>query len=263
MDKNIEELFVDYLNSSPEQKETLRQQLVKSGVDVEKLEKLYDQMGQITVPPPDEKMTEDFYQMLENQKRTLKYKTNWIEETLTKLRKTFRNPYVIRFAYSMCLFLAGWFIGINYTTGDTASQEQFQYMSSEISEMKKMLTYTMLNQPSPAERIKAIHYIRSLSHVDDQMISAMLHILNHDPNVNVRLVTLETLLNFAERSQVRNGLIHSINQQGSPIIQLSLANSMILLKDKEAIGQLKELLRKKDLNYTVRKRIEKSLKMLI
>ncbi len=68
------------------------------------------------------------------------------------------------------------------------------------------------------------------------------------PNVNVRLTTLEALTHFARDPVVREGLIQSILQQESPLVQAALADVMLKLQEKRAIQPFKKLLQQKDLN---------------
>jgi hypothetical protein len=92
---------------------------------------------------------------------------------------------------------------------------------------------------------------------------ALLTTLNNDPNVNVRLVTLDALVRFARDPLVREGLIKSIAQQDSPLMQSAIADVMVKLQEKGSVQSLQELLRKKDINEMVRKKIEQSIHRLI
>jgi HEAT repeat protein len=126
-----------------------------------------------------------------------------------------------------------------------------------------MMTINMLDQDSPSARIKTINQIKNLSEIDDAIITALLHTLNNDPNLNVRLVTVELLIQFCDNNRIREGLIYSITKQESPLIQIALIDLMVGIKERAAIAQFKELLEKKDLNDVVRTRIEENLKLLI
>jgi hypothetical protein len=86
--------------------------------------------------------------------------------------------------------------------------------------------------------------------------------LNNDPNVNVRLTTLEALTHFARDPVVREGLIQSILQQESPLVQAALADVMLRLQEKRAIPSFKKLLLQKDLNGMVRTKIEETITRL-
>jgi len=263
MDKKTEMLFSEYLQSSGEQKQEIRQKLAALGVNVEELEQIYQDLDQLHTPSPGPEMTENFYRMLNNEKRILRQKSSGLEELIARIKGVLRKPVVIRTAYSLILLVVGWLTGF-YTQADRDQADtHLQYMSAEIRQMKKMVAFSMLNQSSPTERIKALHYLHNNSLFDDQTTGQLFEILNEDPNVNVRLVALETLLEYSDLPGVRTGLLNSINQQQSPIIQITLVKSMVQLKDEQAVHYLKKLLRDEELNYIVREQVERSLKLLI
>jgi len=62
---------------------------------------------------------------------------------------------------------------------------------------------------------------------------------------------------------VRQGLVKSIPNQESPILQITLANLMVALQEKASIEPFKQLLKQKQLDTTVKKRIEKSIESII
>lgn len=95
------------------------------------------------------------------------------------------------------------------------------------------------------------------------MIDALLATLNNDPNVNVRLSTLDALTHLANHPEVRQGLIQSISQQDSPLMQLAIADLMLKLQEKRSVSQLKELLKQKNLDHSVRDKISQTIKILI
>ncbi len=95
------------------------------------------------------------------------------------------------------------------------------------------------------------------------MVDALLETLNDDPNVNVRLVTLEALVKFANEPAVRQGLVQSIANQESPLMQSAIADVMVKLQEKRSVRSLQELLKKSDLNESIRSKIEMSISKLM
>jgi len=81
--------------------------------------------------------------------------------------------------------------------------------------------------------------------------------------VHRQLVALEALLEFSADPRIRNGIVNSIVHQQSPLLQLALTDAILQMKDKDAIELLKNLLARKDLNFTVRERITETINILI
>ena len=94
-------------------------------------------------------------------------------------------------------------------------------------------------------------------------MDALFTTLNEDPNVNVRLATLDALVKLAHDPKVREGLVRSIDLQDSPIMQSAIADVMVKLQEKSSVQYLQKLLGKKDLNQMVKINIEKSIQKLI
>ena len=75
-------------------------------------------------------------------------------------------------------------------------------------------------------------------------------------------MTLEALTHYTENPLVREGLVQSILQQESPLVQAALADVMLRLQEKKAIKPLKKLLQQKGLNEMVKTRIEETISRL-
>jgi len=95
------------------------------------------------------------------------------------------------------------------------------------------------------------------------VIGALFTTLNGDPNVNVRLATLDALVKLADEPKVREGLVRCIDLQESPLMQSAIADAMVKLQEKSSVMSLKKLLGKKGLNQMVKTNIEKSIQKLI
>ena len=265
-DLMIEELVLKYLegNRTQKQKEEIKTRLKELGYDIRDLDNLItlnDQLDKIPSAKPSLAMTDKFYEMLNDYKLQNHKNKNPLGLFFGWLKSHNYQKGVFRFAYSIIILFVGWAIGF-WISPNPRVDTQLEFMVSEIKELKTMMSITMLNQPSPTERIKAINALQSINHGDGRVVNALLTTLNTDKNVNVRLFALDVLVQKADNPQVRQGLINSIGRQDSPLMQLALADAMITLREKEAIGQFKLLLQKKELNYSVREKISKSLKIL-
>lgn len=140
--------------------------------------------------------------------------------------------------------------------------KQLEALTAQVHEMRELMMLSLLQNPSASERIRAVSYTNEIGHVNPTVAAALLATLNSDPNVNVRLTTLEALTHFARDPVVREGLIQSILQQESPLVQAALADVMLKLQEKRAVQPFKKLLQEKDLNGMVRVKIEQTITQL-
>ncbi|MGC4038324.1 MAG: zf-HC2 domain-containing protein [Chitinophagaceae bacterium] len=173
----------------------------------------------------------------------------------------------LKIAAAFILVLAGFAAGylVNRPTSPVVYnyKEQVDSLSAQMHDMKEIMMLSMLENPSASERIKAVGYTSEINIANNKTIEALLTTLNNDPNVNVRLVTLEALTHYAGDPVVREGLVQSIIQQQSPQVQAALADAMLKLQEKKSINAFKKLLQQKELNNQVRTKIEQTISRLI
>jgi len=111
--------------------------------------------------------------------------------------------------------------------------------------------------------LQGINEANKIEKTDEKVINALLQTLNNDSNVNVRLAAIESLTNYVNDPKVREGLVQSIVRQDAPIVQITLANLMVALQEKKSIEPFKTLMRTKELNTSVKKKLETSIKSII
>jgi hypothetical protein len=223
-------------------------------------------MGELPQPEPSPSMKTGFNTILSNYKQELADRRNPVKEWINSLHEFWLAKAQPHLALSMVMIVFGLIIGyfLHKPTQTTlAYNTQIDSLSSQISEMKQVMMLSLLQDPSASQRIKAVSYTEDLSNVNLKVVDALLTTLNEDPNVNVRLATLEALVKLSDEPKVREGLVRSINLQESPIMQSAIADVMVKLQEKSSVRSLQELLGKKDLNKMVKVNIEKSIQKLI
>ncbi|HLZ89164.1 MAG TPA: HEAT repeat domain-containing protein, partial [Puia sp.] len=183
------------------------------------------------------------------------------------LRRLFAGHPAFALGYSLLMVVAG--LGGGYLlyrspsqTAEPGDKKELVALTAQVAEMREMMMKTLLQNPSASERMRGVSYTSEIQAVNKDVIEALLSTLNNDPNTNVRLMTLEALTHYANNPLVREGLVQSILQQESPLVQAALADVMLRLQEKRAIRPLKKLLQHKDLNEMVRTRIEETISRL-
>lgn len=173
-------------------------------------------------------------------------------------------------AYSLLLVVVGIGLGhwLNTSTSAPAAvapasdKKQLEELTAQVSDMREMMMKSLLQNPSASERIRGVGYASEITRVNHGVIDALLTTLNNDQNVNVRLMTLEALTHYAADPAVRQGLVASILQQESPLVQAALADVMLKLQERNAVRPFKKLLQQKNLNSLVRTKIESAITRL-
>jgi hypothetical protein len=235
------------------------------GLELLQMQQLHQQMATLPVAEPDmQLMHAQFHDMLSEYKQaTGKNKSSWLSRLKEYMQIHWHPSYALQLAMGLVLLLIGWAGGYMFQARSTTDSQQIGQLASEVQQMREAMLLTMLEQPSATDRLKAVTYTDELDQVDDKVIKALLQTLNNDPNVNVRLVTVEALFKLADHPSVREGLIQSITRQESPLVQIALADVMVALQEKKSVNAFKELLKNKDIDLAVKAKIENSVNVLM
>lgn len=227
---------------------------------------LWNNLASVQVPEPSEAMRVNFYNMLDEFKATEKAGPRFsFDGILERLRAFVLPQWTVQVAFSLLLVGLGWVIGNRTSRAKVSAQayqQQIETLASQVQDMKSTMMLSLLENPSATERLRAVGYTSEIEQADDRVLEALFATLNNDPNVNVRLVTLEALTQYAAEPKVREGLVKSLAVQESPMVQVALADVMVKLQEKRSVKALRKLLQQEDLNDLVKVKIEQTIKDL-
>ena len=227
---------------------------------------LWDGLGKMRIPEPDEAMRVNFYQMLDQFKKAEQVEKSFsLQHIIDKIRDLVVPSWAVQVAFSLLLVGLGWVIGRKTGVENvkaTAYQDQIETLASQVQDMKSTMMLSLIDNPSATERLRAVGYTSDIANADERVIEALFTTLNTDDNVNVRLVTLEALTQYTSDPVVREGLVKSLLIQDSPMVQVALADVMVQMQEKKSIKALRALLQKEGLNDLVKNKIEQSIKDL-
>ena len=257
---------MDYLSGDMEEQERLEfERFLEKHPEFrkqqEEFSQTWDQMDHIKIPEPSENMDYKFYEMLNSYEHKEESAIKTFGDRLQAIFETLWRP---QLAYGIVLLAIGLGAGYYLNSEPTVvSPQTVVRTSSETEEVREKLVLTLLEQPSANKRLQGINEANKIKKVDETVIKALLQTLNNDPNVNVRLAAIESLTNYLDSPIVREGLVQSIVSQESPIVQVTLANLMVALQEKKSIEPFKKLIRSKELDTSVKKKLESSIQQII
>jgi hypothetical protein len=263
--KDLKEKLFDLVhdNLSPEEREEVIRDLEKSGISNEEIESIHSVnqlIEQISAPEPTERMDKRFYAMLEEEQR----KALLGDQDIKQNKRFFdlSDKPGLRIAAGISLFILGWFAS-GWFGSTSGNNNELTNLSGEVRQLKETLVLTMIQQSSPVERIKAVNMVSKFDNANSQIIESLIKVLNNDSNDNVRLLALDALIKYSDVPEVREGLVASISNQTSPMIQLRLAEIMLALNEKSAVPEFQKVLQNANLNYNVRGKINETVVVLL
>lgn len=256
--ERIEELIVKYNEGQTDPAEIkLIEQLLEEGkielYQLRELSMLEEQVMEMKSPVPSTDLDDNFYQML----KTMKAKSKGFSWARFFSWPELAPKLALASVTLVLGFLAGYLL-----FPSPSSNQQVEKLTSEVQEMKEMMMFSMLEQESATERLKAVSLTSEMTSVSAKVTNALLQTLNNDENINVRLEALEALKPFVRDSRIRTELVRSIGKQDSPLVLIALAELMEQLQEKSSVKELQKAMKNERTPQDVKKRIEESIKTM-
>ncbi|MBN1832828.1 MAG: HEAT repeat domain-containing protein [Deltaproteobacteria bacterium] len=244
--EEIRVLIPDYLS------ETLDQQ-VKSRIDehtlscadcrreIDALALVWSKMEGLSEEEPGPAIRTRFYTMLEAYKHGVEnapQRPSMFERLNERLRVWWPRQPVFQFCVTAIFLIVGLTIGLRVNTVSRSTGE-LERLNKEMTEMRQLVTLSLLNQPIASDRLRGVFMSRDIPEPDDRYLAALVTTLNSDPNVSVRLAAVDALQRFSDSSDVRTDLVASLPRQTSPLVQISLIDTLVRLREKRAVDAFK------------------------
>ena len=240
--------------------------LLPDGVDPSEsdaLDATWQMLGAIDAPAPDS----------ERMRARLDAVIDAIEQTPTVIRPRILQRTVLQGLAAAALVVIG--IGIGRyavprggsafggtSPTPTDSVAEIAAMRSEMHDLREMVSLSLMQQQSASERLKGVSWIGQIDRPSNELAAALLDTLMHDPNVNVRLATVDALERFASEETVRRAAVAAMDRQTSPFVQIALIDFMVKVKDRESVATLRRLSQDPTVNDAVRMRAVSALQQL-
>jgi hypothetical protein len=171
------------------------------------------------------------------------------------------RTYGLQFAAAAAVLVLGVAIG-RQTTTPPAADPQLTMLRAELGDMRQIVTLSLLQQQSASERLRGVSFTSQIEQPDSEITLALLDTLMHDPNVNVRLATIDALKRLATRETVRRGVIDALPRQTSPLVQIALIDFVVEKSGREAVETLRRLSSDAMLDQAVRARAVRGLQQI-
>src|ERR1051326_879274 len=179
------------------------------------------------------------------------------DEILEPYRYPRRIP-ILQLGVAAALLVIGIAIGYTFQPA-TRSNTDLAELRRELYQTRQMVALSLMQQQAATDRLKGISWSYQLQQPSAELLRALLDTLMHDPSVNVRLATVDALRQFGNEPVVRRGLVDAMARQESPMVEISLIDLAVDLRETESIVALRQLTQDQTVDQTVRERAQKGL----
>ncbi len=150
----------------------------------------------------------------------------------------------------------------SYLQHGSAERDEVAKLREEVASTKEMVAVSLLQQQSATERLRGVDYSTRMGSMEPQVVTALIQAVNRDSNVNVRLAAIDALGKVANETHVRQSMQEALPQQDSPMVQAALIDYLVEAHDRKAVGTIRDLVARPDLNPTVRDRATYAVQQL-
>jgi hypothetical protein len=219
-----------------------------------------------TIPPaePSAELRSRFHIMLEAYKQGLDQglKPGWWSGMNSWLSGWWPRQPALQLCACVALLLVGVVVGRQIRSVPVPTpppNNEVTELRSELSQMRQMVALSLMQQQSASERLKGVNWSYQLQQPGNDVLRALLDTLTHDPNVNVRLATVDALRQFGDQPVVRRGVIDAMTREDSPMVQVALIDLAVDLQEKDSIATLRQLTQDEKVNEAVRQRAQRGI----
>ncbi|MGB0523052.1 MAG: hypothetical protein ACPGJS_08835 [Flammeovirgaceae bacterium] len=258
---DFDEKFLNYLEGdlSANDSHEFEKELFGDGDAHKRLEEyrtVMEGMESAPIYQPNSDVTENFFQRLQKEKALQE------KNPLKKIRRLWGGNWWLQVAAAAILFVVGYSIDKQVSVEELRNEE-ITALREEIANTKYMVMLSMLNQQSASKRLQAVNYSYDLPNADEKLVEALLHTMNYDQNVNVRMAATEALFRFSSQEVIRMAMIQSLKKQESPEMQIMLIDMLASLKEEKALGVFKELANQEELMGIVKAKASEGIEVLL
>ena len=231
------------------------------GEELHKVGEIWAKLGVLPVEQPSPAVRDRFYAMLESYQDGLR-----AEDAAVAPRRrpavSFGGFWMRRPAFQLAstLVLLAFGLGAGFLL--SRANGKTSQLSGEVESMRQALSASLLSQPGSSDRIQGISTSARLKKPDPSTLGLLIRTLDEDPSLNVRLAAVDALYLFSAQPGVREGIVASLSNQTSPILQMALIDLLVEIRETRAIAALKSLVGNDKSAPEVRKRAELGIKEL-
>ena len=124
-------------------------------------------------------------------------------------------------------------IGFWFANKETISEEEQELLAN-------------LDADSAGKRLEGVYAFNDEYQKEDtRIINRLIEILHKDENANVKIATIDGLLQFPKNEKIRKNLITALENEDKPLVQIKLIKALSILRENRAQKPLEKIINSK------------------
>jgi HEAT repeat protein len=124
-------------------------------------------------------------------------------------------------------------IGFWFANKETISDEEQELLAN-------------LDADSAGKRLEGVYAFNDEYQKEDtRIINRLIEILHKDENANVKIATIDGLLQFPKNEKIRKNLITALENEDKPLVQIKLIKALSILRENRAQKPLEKIINSK------------------
>lgn len=117
------------------------------------------------------------------------------------------------------------------------------FNSYQKEQKQKTEIIASLEDSSTGKRLEAVYqFSDEFRKEDEQIIGILTKTLLNDANANVKIATIDALVQFPQNEEIRQSLILALSQETKPAVQIRLIKAITTLREQRAQKPLEEII---------------------
>jgi hypothetical protein len=165
-------------------------------------------------------------------------------------------------AIACTLLIAGVVAGRYQAGAPKEMTPEMAQLKGQVEGLRQLVALSLLQAQSPSDRLRGVSFSSQIMRPDAEVEQSLLHAINHDANVNVRLSAVDAIQKYAGDPAVRRAIVDAVSVQDSPIVQCALIDLLVDLNDRDSAPALRKLAQDGQADEVVRQRATLAMQKL-
>lgn len=119
----------------------------------------------------------------------------------------------------------------------------FWYNNQQNNNFKQQELLASLKADSAGKRLEGIYAFNDEYKKEDaRIINRLIEIIHKDENANVKIATIDALLQFPSNEKIRKNLIAALENENKPLVQIKLIKALSILRENRAKKPLEKII---------------------